>query len=801
MRCILINRLCQRGNSNNALAGTVIRVFSRIVTFVFTLTFVAILAGCGGLSSDSCTLTADGKRNSKCKSGFFSASQQRAALFGGNDNALLYTGEAAPAGGVLDTARLNGPAPQVVPFVGYVNNARIDFNPSPENIHRDVVNLQNAGATGFDPEARVSVDLKQASINFMLKQLLGGTLGVNYIAPDDLGGSVTFRTEEPIPKSQLLYVVRDILARNRLSMQYLNGVYHIGTPEVIAALEANSAQAQSSDLTTRVVRLDKNNAPNVINIASQLLPPGISLVQSNISNTIIVRAPSQDMDQIESTLQSISRDGLGDEHVTVIPTQNSSPERLAAKLTAFYEARIPAGGDMPSIIPLDRQRALLVAARDAQVLNGIKQLAQLMDREAADEPTLRVIELRHLSAEEIAKPLSQIFGASGQDIALAQSDIAPSNRNNASGQNRQRQMPTIPTQTPLADSDLGSEAAPRFNMPGLVDTGSGNARANRRQSAVDALASASNPSQAAGLLGEAALAGGVRIVPDARTNTLMVYSNYADFKRIRDVLLTMDVPQSQLVIEAMIVEVALNDQLEHGVQMYLQGPNVSMRTAGNSLPNNIPGPIIDPKGDTAFVSFGGQVGNYRIEAILSALQSITNVKVISSPYLTVLDGKTARLVVGDQIPYAVSSQTSQSSGNVTVTQEIQIKDTGIVLDVTPRIYSSNSVAMKIKQSVSSPQPTIQNGNPVIQTRDIESNVLGQSGRTIVLGGLIQERVEKSDSGVPVLRNAPIIGDLFNTRVDRAQRVELLVMLTPRVIRSSTQIEDITRLLRKQLHIR
>jgi general secretion pathway protein D len=189
--------------------------------------------------------------------------------------------------------------------------------------------------------------------------------------------------------------------------------------------------------------------------------------------------------------------------------------------------------------------------------------------------------------------------------------------------------------------------------------------------------------------------------------------------------------------------------------------------------------------------------------VMQALQAITTVKVISSPYLTVVDNKTARLVVGDQIPYAVRSQTSQNTGNVTVTQEVEIKDTGIILDVTPRIFSDNSLSLRINQQVSTPSPSAQAGNttPIISTRNVESNVRAQSGRTILLGGLIQDRLETNESGVPVLRATPVVGDLFKTRTDRVRRVELLVMLTPRVVRHSSQIEDITRLIKSQLHTR
>lgn len=799
MRYSSIPWIHRETHSGSVCAQAVMPIFCRASRLALVCIVMMLLASCGGLSGNSCTVSGkDGKVSSNCKDGFFSASNQRSVLYRGNDHSLLYTGEAERTGGLLDTARLNGPPPKVVPFVGYVDSVRIDYSPSPETVHQDLASLQNAGASTLDPDARVTVDFNKANLNFVLRQLLGGALGVNYIAPDDLSGSVTFRTEEPVPKSQLLYVVRDILARNGLAMRYLNGVYHIGTPDVIAALQANARQ-DTGDAATRIVQLAKHNAANVINIASRLLPETVTLMPSNVSDKIIVRAPSQDIPQIERTLQSISRDGLGDDKVAIVPVQHSAPERLAAQLVAFYEARIPNGGDMPTILPLERQRAILVAARDAQILNGIRQLAQLMDREATDEPTLRVIELRHLVAEEIATPLNEIFGGSGEGSAKAAagaSSASGGGRQAAAAQQQPRQMPTIPQTGALHDADLGSESAPRFNMRGLGSDGTGQAAAGERAASSTG---AANARRRSGLLAEASKVGQVRIVPDPRTNTLMVYSTYADFQRIRDVVNTMDVPQSQVAIEAMIVEVELNDKLDHGVQMYLQSPWGAARTTGTILPAG--GAVSDTGDNSAFVALGGQVGQYRMEAILKALQAVTKVKVISSPYLTVLDGKTARLVVGDQISYAISNQTSQNSGNVTVTQQIEIKDTGIVLDVTPRIYASNSVALRINQSVSTPSTTVQNGNPVIATREVTSNVLGQSGRTILLGGLIQDRYETTETGVPVLRKTPILGDLFKNRTDHVRRVELLIMLTPRVIRNSNQLEDITRLLRSQIHPR
>ena len=153
-------------------------------------------------------------------------------------------------------------------------------------------------------------------------------------------------------------------------------------------------------------------------------------------------------------------------------------------------------------------------------------------------------------------------------------------------------------------------------------------------------------------------------------------------------------------------------------------------------------------------------------------------------------------MIGDQIPFATRSQSSNNLGNTTVTQEVEILDTGVVLEITPRIHANNSVDLQISQSVSTPSTTVGTGDltPVISTRDIQSQILVQSGRTILLGGLIQDRDQKTEEGVPKLSRLPVVGDLFKQKTANAQRTELLVMITPRVVRSSSEIENITRLI-------
>jgi general secretion pathway protein D len=159
----------------------------------------------------------------------------------------------------------------------------------------------------------------------------------------------------------------------------------------------------------------------------------------------------------------------------------------------------------------------------------------------------------------------------------------------------------------------------------------------------------------------------------------------------------------------------------------------------------------------------------------------------------VIDGQPARLVIGDQIPFATSTQTSSNTGGTTITRNVQILDTGVVLQITPRIHANNSVDLNIVQSVSTPKGD--NGadmTPTVSTRDISSQILGQSGRTILLGGMIQDRMSANRTGIPGMGDLPVIGNLFSQQDHGGERTELLVLITPRVVRNSSEIENITR---------
>jgi general secretion pathway protein D len=775
------------------------RLFRALPSIAF-ISICLVASGCSFLNADSCAdqanLPAAKIKELRCEGGFFSAKRQRETVYDGDDSSRLWTGAEPRTRTSIDTSVVNQAPAARAPVTGYMGPLRVDYVPDEKAITKDLSDIRSAGAAKFDPDERVTVKFEKVSIDFFLKQLLSGALGVNYVAPDDLGGSITFRTEQPIPKSQVLQLVRDVLGRNGLEMRFLNGVYHIATPEAMAGILRTTAAGRLSDQGTRVVRLRKGTATEIIGFVKQLVPDDVSLTASNGGDSIIVRASPADIDKV-SELISMSDTRMGDDRVAIIPLRQSSPEKVALQLTEFYRAQGAGGTEAVTIVPLENQQAILAGAKDKRIMRGLRQLVIELDRDTGGDMSLRIIPLRHLGADEIVPQLTSIFSQAAQLTS----------QTGRGGQASQPQGAQPPGINPFA-SQMGNIPGPMSAPPTMAppanpieavpgsSTSNSNASSSNSSDASDGAAGA-QAGRAAG--GSGGGGGQVRFVADTRNNTVMVYSSYSTFKRVKALIQALDVPQPQVVIEAVVAEVDLNDSLQRGVEAFLTAKGAV--EASSSADGVLPAYGARQPGGWLHTTIG--VDGAKVDIILHALQSITNVKVISSPYVTVLDGKTARLVVGDQIPFSTTTQSSNLNAGVTVTQQIQVEDTGIVLEVTPKIRADNSAILTINQKVSAVSPTSNTGSltPTISTREVKSDVIAQSGSTILLGGLIKDSMNRTETGVPVARSIPYVGELFKQTSDTVTRQELIVMITPRVIRHSSQIEYITRQLRGQLHIR
>lgn len=279
---------------------------------------------------------------------------------------------------------------------------------------------------------------------------------------------------------------------------------------------------------------------------------------------------------------------------------------------------------------------------------------------------------------------------------------------------------------------------------------------------------------------------GLKFVSDDARNLLITRATPAAYEMVTATLSTLDVEAVQVAIEVTIAEVTLNDDLQYGVRWAFENGTLGSISVG------------DVAAETLTGGFSYLFSGSRGRVALSALVERTDVRVLSSPTVMVLDNQRARLQVGDEVP--VLTRLAQSSGDpdAPIVTEVARRQTGVILEVRPLVQAGGVVRMEVRQEVSAAFPAGAGGGDVaIQQREVESVVVVGSGETLVLGGLIRDVKEVGNEGIPVLSDLPFVGALFGERRKNATRTELLILITPRIIQGATAAQEVTNALRKR----
>jgi len=283
----------------------------------------------------------------------------------------------------------------------------------------------------------------------------------------------------------------------------------------------------------------------------------------------------------------------------------------------------------------------------------------------------------------------------------------------------------------------------------------------------------------------------IKIIADTDNNAILVLSSHEDYRSIEAAIRRLDVAPRQVLIEATIAEVTLADTLDYGVRWFLEQSEYQL---GFNAP--VPGSAIGEGLAYAFFDDDSDV-----TAFFDILGTESDVKFLSTPQVMVLDNQTANIRVGDQIPVTTRSSQSTINPDSPIVTEVQFRDTGTLLTVTPRINAGGQVTLEISQEVSLPgtEPAVGGGGNVsIAQRTINSSVIVQSGQTVVLGGLILENTSEGRSGIPGLMNIPGLGKLFSTTSRDIFRTELLVTVKPVVVENQRQMQRVTEELRLRM---
>jgi general secretion pathway protein D len=632
-------------------------------------------------------------------------------------------------------------------------------------------------ATGGPGE--YTLDYVDSDIREIVRALLGNTLQVNYSLDPAVQGSATVKITSPISRDGLMSVLAGLLAQNGAAMAYQNGVYRIaplGAGGAVAPVVAGGEYGAGSQVLTL-------RYASAARLAALLEPYAgdVAKVQADTGrNALVVTGAPAARDNLLELARVFDVDYLAGQSYAMFALRNGEPRKVATDLKQLFQTE--ANGVLAgavSIMPIERAHAILVIANQQTYLDRAGRfIAQLDQVERIGGRQLHVYYVQNGQAGDLQPILQRSFGTPGPAGTILPGTLSP-----------KAEPVQFTAQTPGATVQVVDARKPAGDDDASVDT-AGNAD----------------------LLSEG---DGIRIIADRKKNALLIRATDAEYEAIEATIRKLDLLPLQVLIEATIAEVTLNDTLRYGTQFFLnESGNAIGLTNASSNPTVLGSSVIPAA--TAFgglmaPAFGGlmapafpafyvarTVGS--VQFAIQALQNVTDVKVVSSPKLLILDNEQARLQVGDLVPIITQSAAVVSSAGAPVINSVDYRQTGVILSVRPRINAGGLVTLDIEQEVSDVVNTTTStiNSPTFQQRKIRSRIVVQDGDTIALGGLIRDTKTKGNAGVPVLRDIPYIGPLFSTRSEAAARTELLVLITPRVMHDQREALVLTEELRKKL---
>lgn len=662
-------------------------------------------------------------------------------------------------------------------------------------IERGGLRIRSGGETppvGNGAADGVQLNFPNTDVREFAGAVLGGILGLNYAVDSRIEGTVTLETQGQIPRDQVLPLVEQVLLMHGAALVPIPGGYQVvpsdRTVDFPVSLDAGAG------IGVQIVPLQNLSAETAAQLLGPFAQGGTSLVSEPRLNALLIAGPGSRTEALAKLLRSMDVDRLRGLSIALHPLRYAAPDALVAELSQIFDV-----GEEGTVrlVPLQRLGAVAIVTRDAGQLDRVLEWTRRLDQEGGgDQPELFVYRAQNVRAADLAGALGQIYGAgpgSPQNGQISPGDTARRTRVSTSG---------FGSQAGGRGAGIGGQPAGGATMAGggmeglagqtgtAEGTGLAGGGGPLASAGTDMFAGGDAPVSAFGAAQTGTLPGNMRIIADEGRNAVVVYATRQQYRNIERALTQLDQIPLQVMIEATIAEVTLEDELAYGLQWFFQSGNfqaVLSQTAGTNIVPALPG--------SAAIFNGGDA-----RAVLSALSSITEVRVISSPQVLALTNQMASLQVGDSVPIPVQQAVNLENPDGVIVNSIEFIETGVTLEVVPRVNDGGMVMLDIVQNVSEAGVTLTSGidAPTISQRRIASSVAVRSGQTIGLGGLIRDRTSRSREGVPILSSLPAIGALFSTRRTDSRRTELLVLLTPRVIATDEDARLMTDELRMKM---
>jgi general secretion pathway protein D len=660
--------------------------------------------------------------------------------------------------------------------------------------------------SSVSPDATVVLNLASVPLQQAAKTVLGDLVGVNYVVDPRVDGVISVQTTRPVTKSVALELFQSALAPIGAALVENRGIYRIVPADQSATGaistgngQRNVAAGSDNDITgaitaghasrssaiggdgIRIVQLKYVAATEVARVLEPMVPKGSVVQADDARNILALKGSPGEIASMLDTVSIFDVDVMRGMSFAVVPVKTAQPEKLADELKAVFSSdkegplkgrvRFMANTRLNAILVVTSQPSYLPRAQ-----SWIKRLDAKVD---GAESQLHIYQVQNRPVGELATILQSMFSDQIKIVRPTSRDVSSRSRDaNVSDNSGNPPGVGAPGPGPGGQGGIGQNNA----LGGRG--GNGDLRSLARMLNNDGESRSIDPMESASPSGTGAEQPSLKIVADETKNSLLIMANDRNYQRILRVIQGLDVVPSQVLIEAVIAEVDLNDDLQYGVQWQLRKGGTPTATFSNAVNGGL---------SAAFPGFNYAFNAANVAATLSALNAITHVNVISTPSLMVLDNKTARLQVGDQVPITTQTATSTVTANTAIVNSITMQDTGVILSVTPRINESGRVQLEIEQEVSSVVATTTSNidSPTIQQRKVKTTVVVNDGEVLALGGMIQETASKTSSQIPILGSLPGIGAAFANKDNAVKKTELVVLITPRVVRDGSESRSVT----------
>lgn len=611
----------------------------------------------------------------------------------------------------------------------------------------------------------VSLNFVDTDLREVVKAVLGDTLGRNYVIDPQVQGTVTFQTSRPLARNELEVALEEILSVNGAALVEADGIYKV-VPEDRAARAGLVSRSPTGGVRAGsglvLVPLRHVSAMEMDTILQPFATPNTILRVDTERNLLVLGGSQSERNQLLELIEVFDVDWLKGMSFAIQEIESTTPETMVGELDTIFGSAGGASAGLVRFVPLDRLNAVLVISPRREMLAKARTWIKRLDVGDSDKPRVYVYYVQNSRAEELADVLNQIFNGAE---ATARSNTPQTRRNVAPG---------------LEPAEIDGNAADRSIQ--LAGVGQGAFQVD--------VASGSASGGAGSAFG--ATESGIRIIPDPIKNALVIMATPQDFKRVEAALQRLDIESLQVLIEATFVEVGLTDDLAFGTEWMF-------RTGDSEV--ELPQLISTATNAGSVFSWALMLNDDNIRITLQAIQTFTEVNIVSSPNLLVLDNQEARIQIGGEEPVPTRSSQSVTDPDAPIVSSIEYRETGTILTVTPRVNESGLVTLQLEQEVSDVGETVEVGGttaPTFTQRTVQSTIAVHDGESIVLGGQIFESDQKTKSGIPFLSQIPVLGFLFGTQGAQFERTELIVIITPRVIRDRDSARQATENLNQRM---